>query len=143
MSKDNLVKTATKPKNVSDGPTLRWDPKTGDATLYKTSAEAPAGSLSYNPNDPEAAAKANPVSAAAAVDTTPGAASETTKPTLTKAETIATLKSAGIAHSPNTSHSDLYNLLLTSIKSGLDEAKIVYDKAETDAKKLLGLFPSS
>lgn len=129
MADHNIIKAAsTLPKYThSDFPAMYWKP---DGTSYRadSAADVAEGDTPYHTS--AAPAAATKVEAAAPV-----------KPTLTKAETVAALNSGGVEHDAAKPHKILYELLLTSVKAALSEAKVDFDDTSTDAKDLLAKLP--
>lgn len=132
MSQANVIRPANGlPQYVrSEFPAMFWNQETGVPVTVNSEAEIPAGYKPYHPASAPADAVKAPVIAAG-------------KPTLNKAETVQHLSDGGIEHDPAASHKSLYELLLAGVKNALTEAKIAFDDTSTDAKALLGLFPSS
>lgn len=134
MAEHNIIRPSSSlPKYThSDFPALYWKPD-GTNFTANSAADVAEGDTPYHPNSaPVAAPKvATPkVEAAAPV-----------KPTLTKAETVAALNSGGVEHDAAKPHKTLYELLLTSVKAALSEAKVDFDDTSTDAKDLLAKLP--
>lgn len=134
MADHNLIVHENLPaaKPFSAFPALRWDPETGEARQFDNEGDVPEGWLSYHPNDEAAAAAAGAkVEKTEVVEVLP----------LSREEIIAALTAGKISFKKNAKDKTLYELLLTSVKAALTEAKIEHDAASTDAKALLELFP--
>lgn len=110
-----------------DFPAMFWNQDTAESKIVNSADEVPAG---WKPYHPSSADKAKPVQEQPAA-----------KPTLTKAEVIQHLTAGEVEHNTTASHKSLYELLLTSVKAALTDAKIPFDENSTDAKALLELFP--
>ena len=130
MSLDNVPKApgVARPKAPAEYPKYFWSPS-GEQMVANSIGDVPAGYTPYSPLDTERAAAATGVKSAA-------------EP-MTKKEVVNALKEGGIAHDAAASHSSLYALLLSGVKTALTEANIAFNSDETDVKKLLGLFPAS
>lgn len=129
MAEHNIIRPSSSlPKYThSEFPALYWKPD-GTSFTANSAADVTEGDTPYHPNSaPVAAPKTE---AAAPV-----------KPTLTKAETVAALNSGGVEHDAAKPHKTLYELLLTSVKAALSEAKVDFDDTSTDAKDLLAKLP--
>jgi hypothetical protein len=131
MAEANVIRPASYlPRYTkTDFPAYFWNQDTGEQVLVTDADSIPAGCKPYHPKSADLAK--------------PPAEKPTAPLPMTKAEVVAHLKAGEVEHKTTASHASLYELLLTSVKAALAEAKIAFDPASTDAKALLELFPKA
>lgn len=130
MSEANLVRNGVaKPKVSSVFPGMRWHPQTGESRVFDKAEDVPEGWINTHP-------------ASLPAEAAPAGADETASLNMTRKEIVAALEEGGIQFNPRHGVKALYALLVENLKKALTEMDVPFNADTTDAKELLGLFPT-
>lgn len=123
---------------------MRWNPETGEPSLFASDDEVPEGWLDYHPSDPDKATVAPPARKASAAKEDPkpqGLDVENLKneqkeedddsEPLTRAEVVAALTAGGVKFDNHAKAAVLTGVLVQALKEALASNNVAFDENAT------------